>query len=484
MTIRDQNRSRKTYSFFRAAPIALPPTGNTDVLVFPSIGAMGSQDVSNLESGVLAYVQSIRDYFVIERVVNSGSLDSIQDVQAYAFGGVWHRLGLGGGYWKNQRYWWIDAENGFDENLGAYDAPLKTLDELVRRLFGIAKIRSDYVVTLMSVTQSIANTFGIDLEFDGGSVTFQGTPKFSASIGTIAGVAGAVDYTAGTAPSISFNGTGSIDNNLLYASSSLLGASALGWALDGGDGVIFTTAFTGSVGTDLYQASSPSINTPGFMSRGQGRLILSGVRLGSSGNSRVVVGGDESAPVTFILSSLESNSPELAGGLITFDRSRIRSTSGSILIGNGARVYGTGSAIVTPFQQINVRDSHVEMGAWSLWNSRAVTRKSQLIMSIPLMSGCALMSSTLEVQSDSSVDVRNLIASRTNGISSPVLVTGQNISVFFNDTSPPKANNVAVNNGWAQNYTWAQMPYFDMLRDTKIVSGALQSVLGGDDGSY
>lgn len=445
---------------------------------------MGSQDVSNLESGVLAYVQSIRDFFVIERVVNSGSLDSIQDVQAYAFGGVWHRLGLGAGYWKNQRFWYINAENGFDENLGAYDAPLKTLDELVRRLFGIAKIRSDYVVTLTSVTQSIVNALGLDLEFDGGSVTFQGTPKFSASIGTISSVAGDINYAGATTPTIFFNGTGSIDNDLLYASSSLLGASALGWALDGQPGAIYTTAFTGSVGTDLYQASTAIINTPGFMSRGQGRLILSGVRLGSSGNSRVVVGGDESAPMTFILSSLESNSPEIAGGFITFDRSRIRSTSGSILIGNGARVYGTGSAIITPAQQVNIRDSHVEMGAWSLWNSRAVARKSQLIMSIPLASGCALVSSSLEVQSDSTVDVRNLIASRSTGISWPVLVTGQDISVFFNDGQAPKADNIAVNNGWMQNYTWAQMPYFDMMRNTKIVSGALQSVLGGGDGSY
>lgn len=484
MAIQDQNRSRKVYSFFRAAPVPLPVTGESDLLIFPNIGAMSAYDVSKLDSGKMAFVKSVRDYFFIEKLVNSGSTDSIQDVQASAFGGVWHRMGLGGTYWKNQRFWWIDAELGNDENLGAFDVPLKTLDELVRRLFGVAKIRSDYTVTLTSVTQSIANTFGLDVEFDGGSITFQGAPKFSASLGTITAVDGDVDYTDLHGPQLFFAGTGSVSNHLLYASSSG-GASVLGWALDGGSGVVYTTAFaTGSVGDQLYQAASPKINTPGFMSRGQGRLILSGVRLGVSGNPGLVVGGDPSAPITFVLSSMESNSPELAGGLITFDRSRLRSESGSILIHNETRVYGSGSGIVTPRQQVNIRDAHFEQGSFVFCNSAVQVRKAQVILAIVGSSGSLLLSSTLEAQSDSAIDVRSLIASQTNGLPWPVLVTGQDVSIFYNDSSLPKADSVAINNGFMQNMTWAQMPYFDMMRNTKIVSGALQSVLGGGDGSY
>ncbi len=454
------------------------------MLIFPNIGAMSAFNVSKLDSGRLAFVKSIRDYFFIEKLVNSGSTDSIQNVQANAFAGVWHRMGLGGGYWKNKRFWWIDSEQGTDENLGASDAPLKTLDELVRRLFGVAKLRTDYVVTLLSVTQSIDNTFGLDAEFDGGSITFQGAAKFSASLASVGSLVGDIDYTLNQGPTIFFSGTGSVNNNLLYASSSS-GASVLGWALDGEAGAVYTTAFaTGSTGDQLYQAASPMINTPGFMSRGHGRLILSGVRLGVFGNAGLVVGGDVSAPITFVLSSMESNSPEIAGGMVTFDRSRLRSDSGSILINGEARVYGTGSGIVTPRQQVNIRDAHFEQGSFAVWNSAVQVRKSQVILSVVGASGSALMSSTLEVQSDSSIDVRNLIASRTSGLSWPVLVTGQDVSVFFNDGQLPKADNIAVNNGFRQNYTWAQMPFFDMMRNTKIVSGALQSVLGGGNGSY
>lgn len=457
------------------------------MLIFPSIGAMIAYDVAanKLESGKMAFVKSVRDYFFIERTINSGSTDSFQDVLASGFAGVWHRMGLGGNYWKNQRFWWIDSERGNDENLGGgADVPLQSLDELVRRLFGIGKIRSDFVVTLMSVTRSIDNTYGLDLEFDGGSVTFLGTPLFSASLGTINGVSGAVDYNAGTSPSVFGNFTGSMLEGFLYASGSGTGYDAIGWPLDGDVGVFFTTAFTGAVGSQLFEASVPTINTPGIMSRGQGRLILSGVRVGTSGNTNVILGGDPSAPISLIQASVRSNSPELAGGMITLDRSRVRSQSGSILIHNETRVYGSGSGLVTPRQQINLRDCHFEQGAGIFANSAVQVRKSQVVLSITGASGSMLLSSTLEAQSDSQIDVRNLVASRTNGISWPVLVTGQDISIFFNDSSPPKANNVAINNGFMQNMTWAQMPYFDMLRNTKIVSGALQSVLGGGDGSY
>lgn len=444
------------------------------MLIFPNIGAMSAFDVTKLESGRLAFVKSVRDYFFIEKLVNSGSTDSIQDVQAAAFGGVWHRMGLGGGYWKNQRFWWIDAEVGSDENLGAFDVPLKTLDELVRRLFGVAKIRSDYTVTLTSVTQSISNTFGLDIEFDGGSIVFQGAPKFSASIGTITDLRGNIDYAAGDVPRISFNGTGSINNDLLYASGSGIGPNVLGWALHGENGVVFTTPFTGAVGTDLYQAASPIINTPGIISRGRGNLILSGIRLGASGNSHVVVAGAESAPIAFILSSLESNLPELAGGSLTFDRSRVRSTSGSIAIHNQTRIFGSGSGFVTPRQQVNIRDSQLEQGSTVFWNSDVIARSSQLVLSVAGASGSALASSSLEVQSDAVVDVRNLISTRS--LEYPVKVTGQNCTVFYDTSQLPKADPVAVNNGHMQNFTWATLPWQDLMRDTRIVSGALNSV--------
>jgi hypothetical protein len=446
---------------------------------------MSAYDVAgnNLESGRMAFVNSVRDYYFIERTVNSGSTDSIQDVQAPALAGVWHRMSLGGGYWKNQLFWWIDSESGNDENLGAQDVPLKTLDELVRRLFGIEKIRSDYVVNLTSVTQSITNTFGLDIEFDGGSITFQGTPKFSASLGTITVKSGAVNYTQGTVPAVYGGFVGSALEGPLYTSAGG-GYDFLGWPLDGESGAFYTTAFTGTVGNQLYEASIPTINTPGIISRGLGRLILNDVRLGISGNSFIGIAGEPGARITFINSTIGSNSPDFVGGLITFDKSRVRSQLGSISVRGDAQIYGSGSGWVTPRQQINLRDCHLELASTVFCNSALQVRKSQIILGIAGASGSALMSSTLEVQSDSQVDVRNMIATRSLDLTGSVLVTGQDISIFYNEASLPKADNIIINNGVTANTTWATMPYQDLMRNTKIVSGALQSVLGGGDGSY
>lgn len=484
MAIQDQNRSRKVYSFFRALPIPLPVTGESDLLFFQNIGELSAYDASKLESGKLAFVKNIRDYFFIERYVNSGSQDTIQDVNANG-SGVWHRMGLGGGYWKNQLSWWIDAEVGDDENLGASDSPLKTLDELVRRLLGVTKIRSDYVVTLTSVTQSITNTFGLDVELDGGSVTLRGSPLFSESLGTISSFNGAVHYASGTAPRLTFNGTGSLLDGLLYSKTTHAPFvyTAIGWPLGGETNAFFTTAFTTATpSTFLFEALSPSINTPGIMARGRGRLILSGVHVGTSGNAGVVLGGDTTAPISLVLADLRSNAPELAGGTIVLDRSRLHSESGSIMIHNGTRVFGSGSGFITPNKYVHVRDCHFELGATTFWESTLGIRGSQVILATPNVSGSGLMSSSLEAQSDVSIDVRNLIASRTNGISSPVLVTGQNVSIFYDDVSVPKANNVTVNNGFSQSLTWAQMPFLDMARNVKIVSGSLQSALSTVDG--
>jgi hypothetical protein len=188
--------------------------------------------------------------------------------------------------------------------------------------------------------------------------------------------------------------------------------------------------------------------------------------------------------MTFVLSNISSRSPEIAGGLITFDRSRVHSQSGSILINKGTRIYGSGSAFVTPRKQINFRDCHFEQAAGVFCNSALQVRKSQVILGLQGLSGSALVSGTIEVQSDSQIDVRNLIVTRSQGLSWPIIVTGQDVSIFYNDSQVPKANNISINNGFALNAAWSTMPFFDMMRNTKIVSGALQSVLGGGDGSY
>lgn len=450
----------------------------TDLLQFASIGAMSAYAVTTLESGRIAYVNNVRDFFFLEKTINSGSTDSIQDVVAAAFGGVWHRMGLGGPYWKNQRYWWIDAETGNDENLGASDSPLMTMDELVRRLLGVQKVRYDYVVTLTAVTQSTVNTFGLDVELDGGSVTFVGTPRFSSSLGTITAFNGGVDYTNATAPYLRFAGTGSLDNDLLYASSSV-GANAIGWATGGDHGRIDVTmsTLTGAVGRQLYQALTPTLDTPGVVVRGRGDLILNGIRLGTSGNSRVVVGGQAPANVHLVMSSVESDHVEFAGGAsIELDRTRVVSRSGSVDFHMGSRTFGSGSGFVTPRSDINIVDSTFEHAGGTFRNSRVVVHDANVVLSIAGLSGSALASASMIVGSNSNVDVRNLLV--TQSFTNDVTVDGSACNVFHDDVNRPKAT-LVVNDGYMDRaLLWSATPWYDAVRDVRVASGSLTNVGG------
>jgi hypothetical protein len=219
------------------------------------------------------------------------------------------------------------------------------------------------------------------------------------------------------------------------------------------------------------------LNSPGVVAKGRGRVIFNNLSLGVSGNTSVVVASDDPATVQFILSSISSKATEFAGGNITLDRSRVRSTSGSIEIHNKTRMFASASGFTTQTRQnTNVRDSMLELGSTPLWNTQLFVKSSRLTLATLAASGSALCSSSLEVQSDSVVDVRNLISSKSIG--NPVTVTGQNVTVFFDDANTPKADNVVVNNGVVPvSMTWSGASYVDLGRDTRVVSGSLQNVL-------
>lgn len=438
----------------------------------------------------MAYVNTVRDYFMLEKTVNTSSYEYTQTVESDDSLVVWHRLLLGTNYWKNQLNWTVDFTNGSDENLGSTDKPLLSLNELHRRLIGGGgRLRFNYVVNLKPSITEYTSDYAIDVELDGGSLTFVSALSESLSVtslGTISALSGSVNYTSGTAPRIFFVGTGSVNHDYLISRSGN-SYTNLGWAMAGETGSINTTAFaSGTVGHTLISASPTTIITSHITARGRGSLIFSGVAITADypNYAPLNINGDQSAQILFSQCSLESPFLEISGGRVAVNRSRLYSTSGSLSITNGAKVSMIESGMVTANRkQINIRDSRLEMGSSVIWNSLPKVRSSQVIMSIANYSGSALMSSTLDVQSNSQVDVRNLIASQTNGIAWPVVVTGQNVSVFFDDSSQPKANNVSVNNGVIQNLTWAGMPYQDTVRATLIASGVIQSTLNPRDES-
>jgi len=181
-------------------------------------------------------------------------------------------------------------------------------------------------------------------------------------------------------------------------------------------------------------------------------------------------------------SDIKCTAAKFLGGNVVLVDSRVFPRPGaneSILIDDYSDVKLTNSGLVPNAVRgiINIKNSNVELGSSVFWNFDAVLKSSKVLMSTLLTSGCALASSSIEIQSDCNVDVRNLIATSSSGIPNPVKLTGQNVTVFFDDNNQPKANNVAINNGIVTLMSWSSMPYQDMLRHTRVVSGSLQNVL-------
>lgn len=479
--LNDRNRIRKTYSFYRPLPVPFPSTsGDEDLLIVASAGQLSAENTSELESGQMAFVQSFRDYFFLEKTVNTGSTNSTDRI-AGTGGGVWHRLSLGGNYWKNQLTWYINSESGNDENLGSSDKPLQTLDELTRRLFHTEVLRSAYTVNITSVTQSVSTTYGLDIKLGSGSVTFLGAPAFSASVGMITQISGAVNYTSQQGPLLRFTlATGSVSSDLLYASSSAGGFLPLGWTLSGEAGVAHMTPFiTGAVSQSLFVSMTPKIMTPFVNVSGDGSVIFNKTRVHND-SGLLTLSGDSNSSLHFVYSSLSAQTVDLNRAFVVLDASRIYATNGNITIRHGSFLSSTGSGLVTTRKIVSISDSAVEVGGIPVWDSTVGISSARVILSVGGASGSALLSSSLSIGSNSIVDVKDLIASNTSGITFPVAITGQDVTVFYNTSQTPKADTLLVNNGITPAFTgtWAaSLPYSDLLSKTYIVSGALSSVI-------
>lgn len=470
MTLRDRTRGRRTYSFFRSPPVPVATLASEETLKFDNLSALGAQSTTDLVDGEFAYVGTVRDFFMLQKTITSGSASTAERVVGTG-GGMWHRLSLTEPYWRNQTTWFINADVGSDENLGAVDSPIKTHDELVRRIFGTGKIRSDYTVNLTSLTASVAANYAIDLELEGGSVTYVGRPGFiHIAIGMVSSSQGAVNYALGDVPHVEAPDLAGPET-FLHASSST-GFHFVGLVASGSVGQVFPTAFTSSfVGQELYESTCPSLATSLVTIRGQGAVEFRLIDLGASELN--------SAPgcrLRLIQSRLHASGVSLVGGRIELDQSLVIAESGSISITDRAEVVADRSLFQTRTQKIFVRDdSHLETGATTFWSSSIEVQSSRMVASIPGTSGSAMVASNLVMLSDSDVDARNMISSGTVPAAGPFIVRGQSVNLFFNEATPPTGNPVSINNGINTSLSWSQMPWNDMLRNVRAVSGSLQN---------
>lgn len=463
------------------------PAGDIDLLFFENVAEMFNYNALNTRAGTMAFVKTLRDYFFIERDNNPGSTDLIEHVVAGSPSGavgVWHRLGIGGNYWKTQTTWYIDPDTGHDENLGIDVATsLKTLDELVRRFVGSEKIRDNYTVVVSSTGTVIENNYGFQADLDGGTITFTGTPVYAGSVyATISSVVGNTDYATSAIPllNIVLNGGQSspgVDTGLLYRDSGI-GNVVIGWTLAGvPDTIVYTVPSSGlGAGQDAYRSTIPCIATAGIVALGQGTLTFNTLQLGGVGNSSIYVGGDSTAIISLLYTDLVSDLVVIEGVHIRSTFSRLRSTANAIYIFD-AYVYALSSGVVALGQDINIEDSHVELVACPIRDANLIIKSSKLILGSGASNPVALVNSMIESQGNSMIDMQNVIA--VSSPTNPVEVTGQSVKVFYSDTQLPKANAVLIDNGIAptQELDWSEMPYQDTMRDTLITVGTLQNIL-------
>lgn len=203
MPIRDLTRSRKVYSFYRQQPVLAPTPvvqkSGDDLLYFDTTHDLGNLDDTNpqLPDGKIAYVKSVRDYYVYHFGVPEGRyVDGIENVPvnggtigSYTTGPTWIRTGWGAEAWRSQKVWYIDPVNGEDNNNGGSAGvgwALRTFDELSRRLL-VLPLRDLYQVNVVVpyATASVECRYGLDINCEsGGGIEFNANLVTTAQQGT------------------------------------------------------------------------------------------------------------------------------------------------------------------------------------------------------------------------------------------------------------------------------------------------------------
>ncbi len=111
---------------------------------------------AGLPNGTVAYVNSVKDYFMLDHA-SSKSTDSITTSATNSAVGRWLRLNIPHPDWQSQTTWYIDSSTGNDENTGAVGSKLKTHAELFRR------VGNEYVPSA-NITINITSTTIDDID--------------------------------------------------------------------------------------------------------------------------------------------------------------------------------------------------------------------------------------------------------------------------------------------------------------------------------
>lgn len=137
-----------------------PASGGAGVLYFANVAAAEAYVVAGMDEGTVAFVETVQDYFRYSKT-STLTVDNITVLSTTPAGGRWLRLNIPSENWLGQAAWYFSTA-GNDENDGATaGTPLKTPEELARRLGTPALITAAqvdiYVLTDYGATTNLWN---------------------------------------------------------------------------------------------------------------------------------------------------------------------------------------------------------------------------------------------------------------------------------------------------------------------------------------
>lgn len=118
---------------------------------------LASRPVAALEDGDIAFVQSLRSYFAINRTSTTAA-NGVTIITTPTGVGRWFRLEIIDPSWAQQADWYIDAVNGSDQNPGTQALPLQSWAEFHRRVTFLTQSTTVHLVGDFS--EPIVGQFG------------------------------------------------------------------------------------------------------------------------------------------------------------------------------------------------------------------------------------------------------------------------------------------------------------------------------------
>lgn len=251
----------------------------------------------NGPDGSVLWVRTLRDQFVATNLASPRTVDSITVVTHPAGGNWrWERLCLPNGYWNQQADWAIDPTNGSDENVGTAASPLKTSDELQRRVGMWGNLPLNCVIQVLSDFPTYASfRLYVTLQEVGHALTIKGT-RTQLATGALTGYTALTRTGAGARNSItaSFDFTNYVDKYIRLTSGPGLGYGA--WIQVGANGSAQTTPWCLEHTNDTTGPASPPTLQPAGIVAGATFEILNMVNLGSCPVIRIQGGGAAGNP--------------------------------------------------------------------------------------------------------------------------------------------------------------------------------------------